>query len=135
MNLETSLEKILESDHKFGDMFYDVFFKQYSAAKDFFEGADMRSQALMLSVSLRLVGDYHKRGSAAIGHYLQMLGTSHADRRVPQEMYPMWRDSLLATLEQFHGGDWSSALADEWSEAINAITQVMFKGYDKRTGL
>jgi len=135
MDLAASLDKILASDHEFGEMFYDVFFEQYPVAKDYFEGVNMRNQALMLSVSLRLIGDYHKRGFAAIGHYLQILGTRHADRRVPQEMYPLWRDSLLTTLDKFHNGDWSGALANEWSEAIEAISQVMFEGYDKRTGL
>lgn len=135
MDLEGSLEKILASDHEFGDAFYDVFFEQCPEAKEFFQKTNMRAQALMLSVSLRLVGDYHKRGSAAIGHYLKILGTRHADRTIPPEMYPPWRDSLLVTLETFLGDDWNSSLSDEWRAAIDAINQVMFKGYDERTGL
>jgi hemoglobin-like flavoprotein len=135
MNLEASLEKILESDHQFGELFYDVFFEQSPDAKQYFQGTNMKGQALMLSISLRLMGDYHKRGFSAIEHYLQMLGTRHADRKVPREMYPKWRDSLLATLEKFHGNDWDAALAEEWRAAIDAISVVMFKGYDQRTGV
>ena len=135
MDLEASLEQILESDYQFGEMFYDIFFEQVPEAKDYFQGTNMRGQAMMLSVSLRLMGDYHARGFAAIEHYLQMLGTRHSDRKIPQDMYPKWRDSLLATLERFHDGEWNKTLADEWREAIDAISEVMFKGYDERTGV
>ena len=135
MDLEASLEQILESNYQFGEMFYDVFFEQHPEAKDYFQGTNMRGQALMLSVSLRLMGDYHARGFAAIEHYLQMLGTRHSDRKITRDMNPLWRDSLLSTLEQFHDGEWTDALAGEWTEAIEAISEVMFKGYDERTGV
>jgi hemoglobin-like flavoprotein len=135
MNLEGSLEKILRSDHEFGDMFYETFFEQHPDAKQYFLGTDMKAQSLMMSVSLRLIGDFYKRGFSAIEQYLQLLGTRHSDHRVPRDMYPKWRDSLLASLESFHGSDWNDTLADEWREAVDAISVVMFKGYDKRTGV
>lgn len=135
MDLETSVEKILQSDHRFGKRFYEVFFEQHPDARQYFQGTNMKAQALMLSVSLRLIGDYHRKGFSAIEHYLQLLGTRHNDRSVPREMYPKWRDSLLVTLEKFHGKDWDDTLADEWRSAIDGISVVMFGGYDKRTGV
>jgi hemoglobin-like flavoprotein len=135
MNLEASLEQILESNHQFGEMFYDIFFEEYPEAKDYFEGTNMRGQAMMLSVALRLMGDYHARGFAAIEHYLQVLGTRHSDRRIPREMYPKWRDALLATLAHFHDSDWNDTLAAEWRDAIDAVSEVMFKGYDERSSV
>jgi hemoglobin-like flavoprotein len=135
MDLGTSLEKILQSDHAFGELFYDVFFERNPDAKQYFQSTDMKVQALMLTVSLKLIGDYRRRGFAAIDQYIRVLGTRHADRTVPREMYPKWRDSLLVALEQFHDGDWNPSLAGEWRDAIDAISTVMFKGYDKRSGV
>ena len=122
MNLDGSLEKILQADDEFGDLFYEVFFEQHPDARGYFQGTNMKAQGLMLSMSLRLIGDFHKRGFSAIEHYLQMLGTRHADHSVPRDMYPKWRDSLLATLERFHDGNWDDALSDEWRAAIDAIS-------------
>jgi hemoglobin-like flavoprotein len=135
MNLDGSLERILRADHEFGDLFYDVFFEQHPDAKQYFKNTNMKSQGLMLSMSLRLIGDFHKRGFSAIKHYLQMLGTRHDDHKVPREMYPKWRDSLLVALEKFHDSDWDDSLANEWRTAIDAISLVMYKGYDERTGV
>ena len=135
MNFETSLEKILQSDAGFGDLFYEVFFGRNPDAKPYFKDTNMNAQALMLAVALKLAGEYRGGGSSAIEHYIRTLGTRHSDHRVPREMYPQWRDALLIALEKFHKSDWNEALADEWRNTIDAISVVMFQGYFKRTGL
>jgi hypothetical protein len=53
---------------------------------------------------------------------------------VPRELYPDWRDSMLICLEKCHGEEWSDGLATEWREAIDAVSEAMFRGYDKRVG-
>ena len=35
MDLEASLEQILESNYQFGEMFYDVFFEQHDCPENF----------------------------------------------------------------------------------------------------
>lgn len=135
MDLDMSLEKILHSDERFGDLFYKIFFERHPEAKQYFDGIDMKRQSLMLTMALKLMGEYHAKGYAAINHYLEHLGTRHSDRGVPQEVYTDWSDSLLATLSEFHGEDWTDALAEQWRDAVAATSKVMFNGYDKRVGL
>jgi len=134
MNLNTSLDRILQSDDKFGDLFYDIFFERYPEAKQYFDGTNMQRQSLVLTMSLKLMGEYHAKGYTAIEHYLQHLGTHHSDRGVPREIYPKWCDALLAALDQFHGDDWDDALAEEWRHAVDATSKAMFDGYDRRVG-
>jgi hemoglobin-like flavoprotein len=135
MDLDMSLEQILRSGDQFGNLFYEIFFEQHPEAKRYFDGIDMKRQGLMLTMALKLMGEYHAKGYAAINHYLEHLGTRHSDRGVPTEVYTDWADSLLATLERFHGKEWNGDLAEEWRDAVSATSEVMFKGYDKRVGL
>jgi hypothetical protein len=50
-------------------------------------------------------------------------------RAVPQEMYPVWVESLLAALEQFHGKDWDAEAAGHWRAALDEATRLMLDGY------
>jgi hemoglobin-like flavoprotein len=135
MDLHMSLEKILHSGDQFGDLFYEIFFESHPEAKKYFDGIDMKRQSLMLTMALKLMGEYHAKGYAAINQYLEHLGTRHSDRGVPQEVYTDWSDSLLTALSRFHGKDWNETLAEEWRDAVVATSKVMFNGYDKRVGL
>lgn len=132
MNLDASLEMILQSEDQFGELFYDVLFKQCPEARQYFDETDMKRQSLMLTMSLKLMGEYHANGYSAIRHYLEHLGTRHSDRGVPRELYNSWIDALIVALTQFHGDDWNDALALEWRKALSAVTDVMFDGYHRR---
>jgi len=135
MDLNTSLERILQSGDKFGDLFYAVFFERNPEAKQYFDGADMQRQSVMLTMSLKLMGEYYSNGYAAVESYLKHLGTFHSDRGVPREIYDKWTEALRETLSQFHGDDWNDDLAEDWRNSMDATTKAMFGGYERRVGL
>jgi len=135
MGIAESLHQIMKSERVFGTMFYDLFFGRCPEAKSYFDGVDMRRQALVLTMALQMMEQYHTHGYTAIDHYLRHIGHRHNDRAVPREMYTDWRDSLLAALEQFHGADWDDSLRQEWEGAIKAATEAMFRGYDEPVGI
>jgi hemoglobin-like flavoprotein len=64
--------------------------------------------------------------------YLKYLGTKHHSRGVEPDLYPKFRDALLATLEEFHGRDWDLLLARQWGEAIDRAAATMLEGYKER---
>lgn len=132
MDINSSLEKILESGDRFGSLFYRVFFDGNPNAKKYFKSTDMARQSLVLTMSLKLIGEYHAKGYPAIRHYLQHVGTRHSDIGVPRDMYPVWSDALLTSLKQFHGKDWNDALAKDWKDAVSGAAKAMFDGYDRR---
>jgi hemoglobin-like flavoprotein len=135
MTIAESLRKILESERLFGSMFYDVFFTRSPEARKYFDGVDMKRQALVLTMALQMMEQFHTNGYAAIDHYLRHIGHHHHDRDVPRELYADWRDSLLVALEQFLGADWSDDLRGEWERAIASATTAMFRGYDEPIGI
>ena len=133
MNIQDSLDKILNTQDVFGEIFYDVFFDQYPEAETYFRGMDMHRQALVLTMSLKLVEEYSLNGYLAIEKYLEYLGNKHSDRGIPKELYPKWRDSMLVALKRFHGDEWTDALGSEWRLAIDGASDVLFRGYDHRS--
>ena len=135
MNLITSLEKTLQSGEQFGSLFYEIFFDRYPDVKQYFDDTNMQRQSVVLTMSLKLVGEYHVNGYAAIKLYLQHVGTDHNNRGVPREAYPQFSDALLIALERFHGDDWNDALATEWRDAMDVACKAMFDGYDRHVGL
>jgi len=64
----------------------------------------------------------------AIGPYLRRLGQAHADWGARPEHYPAMGASLFATLAQFLGTAWTPAVARDWHEAYQRISEVMIDG-------
>ncbi|MBS2549722.1 hypothetical protein KGQ19_22925 [Catenulispora sp. NL8] len=57
--------------------------------------------------------------------FLQGLGRDHRKFAVEPGHYPAVGASLLATLEQFLGPDWTPQAAESWTEAYGIVAQVM----------
>jgi hemoglobin-like flavoprotein len=135
MEIQESLKQILASDRVFGEMFYEMFFERCPEAKPYFDVTDMDRQALVLTMALTLIEQNYNHGYAAVAGYLQHVGNRHADRAVPKSLYNPWREAMLSALERFHGDDWSDHLAKQWGDAIDAVTETMFRGYTERKGV
>jgi len=134
VDIHQSLKRILQSEDIFGKAFYEVFFERCPQAAQYFEGTNMHRQELMVTMALNLVVQYYSNGYSSVEQYLQHLGTRHHDHSVPPELYPHWRDAMLATMEKFHEDDWNEELAEHWRTAIDAVVKPMMRGYDRRLG-
>ena len=132
MNITESLDRILSSKDSLGELFYECFLTKFPEVQKYFSDVDMRRQSVLLTNALVLVHNYSEKGYLAIELYLQLLGTKHSDRKIPKELYPQWIEAMLASLEQFHGAEWSDQLASEWRGALDRATEVMFDGYAQR---
>lgn len=135
MDIHNSLKAILDSDTLFGKTFYKTFFARCPEGKAHFEGIDMERQALVLTMALTLIEQHYTHGYAAVEQYLRHLGSRHKERAVPAALYPRWRDAMLSALESFHGDDWNDALAGQWREAIDGVSDSMLFGYDEHVGI
>ena len=133
MDISQSLDRILQSQESFGDAFYDVFLNTHPEVHEFFRGVDMQRQGVLLTMALTVVEHYSRNGYPATKKYLQYLGSKHHERSIPKELYSKWSDALLETLAEFHGSDWSDALAMEWREAVRSATELMFEGYSQKS--
>ena len=131
MEIQDSIQKILQGESVVAERFYECYFRCHPEARRFFDGIDMRRQAVMLNMALLLVEHHHGKRYPATEHYLKVLGHTHASRRgVPVEAYAPFRDCLLETLAEFHGADWDENLAAQWRAALDLAIATMLQGHE-----
>src|SRR5205814_187464 len=131
MDIHDSLHRILEHEADLANLFYDAFLER-PGVREHFHGVDVRRQAVLLTMALMVIERQHQHPYSATNLYLKYLGTRHRDRKIPVELFPVFRDVLLATLERFHGADWDAGLAGQWRAAIDGATARMREGYGTR---
>jgi len=129
MNLSESVHRILEHRESLGDMFYLVFLDRYPDVRRHFQGVDLKNQAVLLTMVLMVIERHHAASNPATETYLKYLGTKHCRRGILPDLYPHFRDAMLAALEQFHSQDWTESLANQWTEAIEEAAGTMLEGY------
>jgi hemoglobin-like flavoprotein len=131
VTLHESVDRVLAEGTTLTDRFYEIFFERHPAARNLFAGTHMRGQSVMLSAAL-MVAKHHPDYPLATREYLNVLGTRHARKHVPRELYPAFVEILLVALEEFHATDWDDGLAGQWRDAITEAVELMFEGYDRR---
>ncbi|MGI9517868.1 MAG: globin domain-containing protein [Pirellulaceae bacterium] len=129
LTITDSVNAILTSKDSFGAKFYECMFRGFPDLKMHFDSVDMHKQSVMVTTALTLIEKYYTHPNDAIRMYLQVLGTRHCDRQIPQDRYADWLDALLETLREFHGEDWNEDLAAQWADAINNANIAIFEGY------
>jgi hemoglobin-like flavoprotein len=133
MDIQESMRRILEQRDGLAEpFFYAVFFDQSPEVMAHFRGVNLKQQAVLLTVALMVVERHYTRPCPTTEMYLKYLGTKHHSRGIEPELYPNFRDALLATLEEFHGRDWDLLLARQWGEAIDRAATTMLEGYKER---
>jgi hemoglobin-like flavoprotein len=135
MNIHQSIKRILDSKEVLGDLFYSVFLNRYPEIQQYFEGVNMKRQAVLLTTALVLVEQNYSSSYPAIEQYLRYLGSKHHDRFIPFKIYEQWREAMLETLAQFHGSQWSEELAAQWRDAIDQTTELMLEGYEQHISI
>jgi len=130
MELRDSTEQIFDSGTKLTDRFYEIFLARCPEAREHFEGADMETQSVMLTMALGAVRE-HPKIKNGFKDYLRVLGTRHKRKDIPRELYEGFFEAMLATLEEFHGDDWDDRLAQQWRDALRDVEALMFEGYNK----
>ena len=113
-------------------MFYEHFLEKHPELRPFFAKVDFKRQQILLTTSLMVIERFHAHPTPAVDQYLQYLGTKHHEFRIPREAYAKWTESMLTTMQKFHGDDWSAELEQQWRTAIDRACESIFAGYEER---
>jgi len=130
MNLTESVDRIAEEGVPVVERFYQRLLEELPAARPFFDGVNMQSQSVMLTIALLAVKEYPAL-SGAVRDYLHILGTKHHSMGVPRELYSPFIELLLESVAGIHGDEWTERLARQWSNALHHAQELMFEGYSK----
>ena len=107
--------------------FYEILFERYPQTQRMFPEERRGRQRNMLKVALVAVLE-HLEDSAWLVKTLEALGAGHVRYGVTDEMYDWVGESLLITLAEAAGDDWTPDVARAWTEAYLAIAGIMQGG-------
>lgn len=130
MNIErlrSSFQLVVDRNALVIERFYEVLFERHPEAQRLFGRNSRKAQAEMLTSALASVLDKIE-DAAWLESTLAPLGAKHVAYGVTDEMYDWVGGSLLATLEEVAGDDWSPELASDWAAAYGAVASLMKKG-------
>jgi hemoglobin-like flavoprotein len=125
--LRSSFELVVERQPQLTHRFYEILFQRYPQAKALFGRNTGPAQEKMLTDALVAVMD-HLEDAPWLTSTLKGLGAKHVGYGVTKDMYGWVGASLLATLAEIAGKDWSPALEAAWTEAYGAIAGLMQSG-------
>ena len=125
--LQSSFEMVVQREPQLARRFYEIFFKRYPAAQRLFGRHSAAAQEKMLTDALVAMME-HLEDAPWLTTTLKQLGAKHAGYGVTDEMYDWVGRSLLATLAEVAGPDWSRDLEAAWAEAYGAIAGLMQTG-------
>jgi hemoglobin-like flavoprotein len=125
--LEESLMLVADDDTGLTTAFYDRLFTDYPAARPLF-GDDIRPQARMLQDAIVAVLD-HLDDPAWLRTSLGALGSRHASWGVTPEMYGWVASTMIATMAERGGDQWTESMTDAWNKALGAVAGMMLEAY------
>lgn len=107
--------------------FYVNLFRLHPQTREMFPIARRGQQENMLTQALVAVMD-HLDDAPWLTSTLHHLGARHVDYGVTLEMYGWVGATLLTTLREIAGDDWTPELEDAWGAAYWAIADLMKEG-------
>lgn len=125
--LRNSFDLVISRQPQITPRFYEILFSRYPQVRPLFSRNAQAVQQRMLQEALVAVMD-HLEDASWLAETLGAMGAKHVDYGVKDEMYAWVGDSLLATLAEVAGADWTPQLEAAWKEAYGAITALMLQG-------
>jgi hemoglobin-like flavoprotein len=98
--VDRSLQRCLCSGPRFLDLFYEKFMAASPAVREKFSRTDFVRQKRALRASLWMMLMAAEDEAGGPERYLALLADVHGARGIGAELYDLWLDSLLATVEE-----------------------------------
>lgn len=125
--LNNSFALVVDREPELTARFYEILFERHPEARSLFHRNEPKQQQQMLQDALVAVLD-HLDDAPWLADTLGALGAKHVEYGVTEPMYDWVGESLVATLEEVAGDDWSKEMAEAWGEAYGAIQGLMLAG-------
>lgn len=125
--LRGSFEKIKPVAEKVSNQFYTNLFSDYPETKILFQKTDILSQKMKLINSLVFIFD-HLDKPEKLEKFLTNMGSRHIFYGAKEEHYALVGNTLIKTLGQLLGSEFTPELKEQWILAYSVIESTMKKG-------
>lgn len=126
LRLQESFARIELDGDDFSNRFYGRLFERHPSLRSMFP-SDMTAQKRKLFDALRMVIET-LRTPDKIRERLAELGRGHVKYGVKPEHYPLVCALILDTLAERFGRDWTAELSQDWSSALQMVSEIMLDG-------
>ena len=124
--VRSSWARILPIKEAAAELFYARLFNRHPEVRPYFKG-DMREQGSKLMAMIdTAVGSIDRLD--ILRTPLREIGQRHSEYGVRLEDYPKVAESLMWTLEQGLGDDFTDEVRAAWTEAYKRVSAVMIEG-------
>jgi hemoglobin-like flavoprotein len=107
--------------------FYKQLFKSAPELRDLFSQGTLSTQREMLMGALSLVVKAANDDFSDM-NYFTLLGQRHREYAFDLKYFAVFSDCLLRVLEDAMEQEWSPDMKEQWSFALQQVTQAMIKG-------
>lgn len=107
--------------------FYAKLFERHPHLQPLFGRRSQAAQEKMLLEAIMAVVD-HMEDATWLRQTLRPMGAKHLGYGVRDEMYPLVADTLIATLREASGLEWSARIERAWADALGAVAAEMIAG-------
>lgn len=128
--LRSSFELVAPRADELTEKFYATLFMRYPQVVPLFQDADMDVQRRKLATALAFVVRNLENEDALVDT-LEGLGARHIGYGAKTEHYPAVGECLLESLKSIAGEHWNAELETAWTEAYEAVAQIMMRGAAK----
>ena len=126
MNIEllrSTFERVRPVADEAAKNFYGHMFKVYPQVKPLFADTDFTEQRQKLIASVVTLADKPDE----LGPVLEQMGRSHQGYGVEPHQYAYVSASMMATLADALGDDWTPEVASTWSNALALVSERMIE--------
>jgi len=124
--LRTTFKTITPRADEVAKSFYAKMLGTFPQVRPLFAKTDFEAQRRNLIQSLALVVKMVDKPDELLP-VLEKMGRSHNEYRVEPNMYPYVCYSLLFTLAEAFGDDWTEEAATTWQAALEFVSQKMIE--------
>lgn len=125
--IEASFERVKLHKSEFSAAFYSRLFAKYPELEPLFMRTDINRQGTKLYAALVLLVE-NLRHPVELERVLLPLGEKHIGYGATAEAFPKVGGTIIATLREFLGEDWTPELEDAWRYTLQAVTETMLRG-------
>ena len=127
--LERSFNLLAPQALELVSRFYAALFKRYPDVKPMFANTDPKEQKKKLIAALQLVIN-NLRNPKKLGAALEAMGKKHQHYGALPAHYDAVAGTLLETMSDMAGDNWTDDVDDAWQAALLAVKEGMLAGYD-----
>lgn len=128
--IQETFELVKPRAEEFANRFYANLFQDYPESQSLFDSARMDKQKRLLVASLVQVV-HNLENPEFLGEYLGKMGERHHGYGTKEEHFEWVGLTLLKTLQEMFGDEWTREINHQWAMAYDVIAALMHDGLSR----